>query len=214
MANDNEEDARLRDPNDHPHLAEDTDASQPHLEALRAPPPLPAYFLDPERTPVRAVARIEVPSPVAHGQVTVGTGVLITPRLVLTCQHVLPTDEDVRSATFDFNYSGGQIATWGAERRYRADPHGLVWRSAHWDCLVLELEVTADQHNFPISLSRSLPLEGAWVNVLHHPQGLEKGFSRGQIHSVSAGEVTYLLPWAPRGASSSSICWPPWSTRV
>jgi predicted ATPase len=204
MADVEEEGARLRDTDEYSNPA-DSNAGQPHLEALVAPPPLPADFLDKELTPVRAVARIEVPNRSVPGQAAIGTGVLVAPRLVLTCQHVLPSDAEVYEATFDFNYHSNQTDSTGAPRRYQADPHGLLWRSERWDCLVIELEAAAEHYDFPIALSASAPEPGAWVSVLHHPYGLQKQFSRGRIQAVSPAEVTYLMPTF-EGSSGAPVC--------
>jgi virginiamycin B lyase len=172
------------------------------LEAQVATPPLSARDLLEAARAMQAVVCIDLPK-----RGITGTGVLIGPRLLMTCKHVLPTDEDVQQASYIFHYRVGESETEGESetRSYHADPRHAPWRSGRWDCMVVRLESAVELHETPIALSATGPSVDERVHLIHHPFGLDKQLEPNvPVTFVSEEEVGYLAATRP-GSSGAPV---------
>jgi len=123
----------------------------------------------------KTVARVKVQGPSGSGY---GTGFLVSPRLLLTNQHVLATAEDARQSQAEFNYQAGAVPVV-----FALDP-GILYLSSPMKELDYALvavsplsldgtPLSAFGWNKPIEL-QGKAIVGEYLNVIQHPGGLPK----------------------------------------
>lgn len=147
----------------------------------------------------RAVALIECPK-------WVGTGFLISPRLLITNNHVIPDGETFESAVFRFNY---QLTFDGASEKfvdYRGQESGLFHTNKRLDYTVVELAGDPGKQWSFAPLASGPPEVNSRVNIIQHPAGRPKqiSFQNNLVEYVDATKVQYVTSTLP-GSSGSPV---------
>lgn len=165
----------------------------------------------------RCVGRIV--TNLGRGRVGYGTGFMVSPRLLLTNHHVLPSEREAATSLVEFNYqldiSGKTLAT----QRFTLEPDVFFLNDKTLDYALVAVRETSDQGE-PLGEFGWLPLikeEGKiilkdCVNIIQHPRGelkqvvirenelvdlLDSGFAhyRGDTEPGSSGSPAFNDQW-------------------
>lgn len=147
----------------------------------------------------RAVALLDVSE-------WVGTGFMISPNLLITNNHVLPSIELLPRTKIRFNY---QLTFNGREekvRDYTAAEGGLFYTQPKLDYTVVELEESPGKDWAILPLSKELPLPDSRVNIIQHPAGQPKQISlqNNLVQYADSTRVQYLTSTL-NGSSGSPV---------
>lgn len=124
----------------------------------------------------RAVGRVRIRSEHA-GDLGFGTGFLVSPRLLLTNHHVLPSAVEARHSLVEFNYQENETGAIQASRLFALEPDQLFLSDAELD---YSLVAVADDPNLafygwlPLIADTGKLLVGETVNIIQHPNGEPK----------------------------------------
>jgi len=141
-----------------------------------------------------------------------GTGFLVSPRLILTNNHVLPLIEEARTALAEFNYENDMTGTIKKSLGYELDPSALFITDPQLDYTLVAVKERAD---FPMlhSLGWNTLIEeegkviiGEYVNIIQHPSGEPKQLALRENRLVDLLDnfLHYHTDTAP-GSSGSPI---------
>lgn len=163
----------------------------------------PIAFLSRALAASKAVCLVAV----NHGhRAWTGSGFLVSPRLVLTNHHVLPSRASVDAATFRFNYQ--QDANGNAElaKEYRPVANGLYLADESRDYALVEVAGSPGDEWGVLTLMPALPDDGARVNIIQHPSGLPKQISMQNnfVRYADPRRVQYVTSTLP-GSSGSPV---------
>jgi endonuclease G len=140
---------------------------------------LPVGFLSRGAEVARSIVRIVEPKPL--GPEAEGTGFTVSPRLLVTNNHVIPTPNRARTlaAQFGFEYHpwGG-----GAAEIHTFDPDAFFRTNEELDVTILALaegEEPAEPPGVRFGFNQLIGAQGKaiigeWLNVIQHPGGREK----------------------------------------
>ncbi len=145
-------------------------------------------YLDGGQAASRSVARI-----VIRRGTTVrsyGTGSLISPRLLITNNHVLPSEDDARDSTVEFNFQDDVQGQPVTPVRFRLQPDVFFVTSAleELDFTVVAVALVAEDDTTPLSQFGFTPpsaltdeiVAGESVTIIQHPGGDRKKIARAR----------------------------------
>lgn len=162
----------------------------------------PVSFLRKGVDASRAVAYLEIPL------VRAGTGFLISPCLVLTNHHVLPTKDEARVATYRFNYQDSDAGPPEPFVDYRMREEGIFQASERLDYALIEVEMSdeAARRWGCLPLVSKPPSRGDRVNIIQHPAARPKQISlqNNFVEGVYAEHVQYVTS-TMKGSSGSPV---------
>lgn len=169
---------------------------------------IPVLFLRQGLDAERAVARIHIQS--AEG-VTLGygTGFLVSPRLLLTNNHVLESAADASNSLAEFNFelgAGGQPETSAS---FPLDPDALFLTDEELDYTLVALRpdpALAAYGWLSLPDTPAASMLDAWVNIIQHPNGEPKQLAlrENQVIDEPASFLHYRTDTAP-GSSGSPV---------
>ncbi len=147
---------------------------------------LPINYLSRGSMAAAAVGRVDVPNEFGGG--SFGTGFLISPRLMITNNHVIGSEEDARGAVIEFGYERDANGNRKTSHRFRLDPASTFITSDKNKLdytLVAVMAVSEDEQSVRVDEFGFLRLEpathkveaGEFVTVIQHPKGDEKFIS-------------------------------------
>jgi endonuclease G, mitochondrial len=157
----------------------------------------------------RSVGRIAVAAPEAH----YGTGFMISPRLLLTNNHVLQSAEEAGRAHVEFNFQSGLDGRSLQPVAFVLRPELFFVTSRELDFSVVAV---ADQNEAGIALSgfgwlrmieqEGKAIKGELVNIIQHPNGEPKQLAlrENRIVDVLKHYLQYETDTAP-GSSGSPV---------
>lgn len=163
-------------------LGEGDDAAQLAIDRLvGATDQLNVSYLERGMIAADAVARIEV----RDGEsATIGsaTGFMISPRLVLTNHHVLPTADDAAQSWLHFRHEFDALGRVVEPCLFALDASAFFWTDPELDVTVVAVAPqTPDRRQqvarfgwLRLSSSEDLVLPGEWLTTIHHPGGAPK----------------------------------------
>ncbi|WP_052700777.1 DNA/RNA non-specific endonuclease [Methylocucumis oryzae] len=130
-----------------------------------------------------AVGRIDVPSEFGSSG-SWGTGFLITPRLMITNNHVIPKPEDAKRAVIELGYERDENGQFKISRRFRLDPDSafITVDMDDLDFTLVAVMVRSedgvsnlDEFGFlRLDKGRRKVQVGEFVTIIQHPNGEEK----------------------------------------
>jgi len=161
--------ALLRDP-------EDTALGNRVLEQiLGANNLLGVTFLSEGARMSRAVGRITLP---VQGGTRLGTGFMVSSRVLMTNNHVLGDVAEAGGATVEFDFFEREDGTTGPVERYRLQPQKLFLTDGPLDFTVVAVEAVnesgakvGDRGMFPLVGPSGKAVVGERVSVIQHPNG-------------------------------------------
>lgn len=168
----------------------------------------PISYLERGMIAARAVARMEL------GAQSFGTGFLISPRVLITNNHVLPDAASASRAQAQFRY---ELDLGDAELppiSYRLMPGELFHTRRDLDYTVVAVEAVSQGSATPLSDFGCLPLieatgkvsEGEWLTIIQHPDGGRKQICVRENQFIKRGQdvIWYTTDTKP-GSSGSPV---------
>lgn len=168
----------------------------------------PISYLERGMIAARAVARMEL------GAQSFGTGFLISPRVLITNNHVLPDAASAVRAQAQFRY---ELDLGDAELppiSYRLLPGELFHTRRDLDYTVVAVEALSQGSGTPLSDFGCLPLieatgkvsEGEWLTVIQHPDGGRKQICVRENQFIKrARDVIWYTTDTKPGSSGSPV---------
>lgn len=168
----------------------------------------PITYLERGMIAARAVARMDL------GAQGFGTGFLISPRVLITNNHVLPDAASAARARAQFRYELDLGDAELAPIRYRLRPDDLFHTRRDLDYTVVAVEAVSEGNGTPLSDFGCLPLveatgkvsEGEWLTVIQHPDGGRKQICVRENQFIKrAPDVIWYTTDTKPGSSGSPV---------
>ena len=193
-------------------LGEGSDAAQLAVDRLvSGGDHLNVSYLERGMIAADAVARIEV----RNGEsalVGYGTGFMVSPRLLLTNHHVLPTADDAAQSWLHFRYEYDALGRLLDPCVFALDPSTLFFTDADLDATVVAVAPeTPDRRQrvsrfgwLRLSASTDTIVPGEWLTTVHHPDGRAKQVALRQnlLISRTDGDLWYATETAPASSGA------------
>lgn len=171
----------------------------------------PVAFLAEGAAVRRAVCKVIIDTDASHLE---GTGFLVTPRVLITNQHVIRDEDAAQRAVVIFDYELDENGARRAETRFRLDPNGLALFSPEVGGLDYALVAlgdriegsgsAADLGYCPLSNTPDRHIVGMNVNVIQHPEGGHKQVAVRNNLLTHRTETTLLYETDTKVGSSGS----------
>lgn len=164
------------------------------------------HFLELGTWVSRAVVRVHVQSSQGHGY---GTGFMVSPRLMLTNNHVLQNATEASQSRVEFNYENGLGGNMKTSIFARLAPEMLFLtdRDLDYTLVALNPESEPAAHGWlPLIEEQGKVMVGEWVNIIQHPNGEPKQLALRENLVVDELErfLHYRTDTAP-GSSGSPV---------
>ncbi len=144
---------------------------------------MPINYLSRGLMAAAAVGRVDVPSEFG-GSGSFGTGFLISPRLMITNNHVIGSPDAAQEAVIEFGYERDVNGKFKTSHRFRLDPASTFITSGKdkLDYTLVAVMAESDDRGIQIDEFGFLRLEpgvhkvgeGEFVTIIQHPNGEEK----------------------------------------
>lgn len=178
------------------------------LEALIGGPDLlPGFWFQRGAEVSDAVALVATPA----GD---GTGFLVSPWLLMTNEHVLPTPEDAENTTIRFRYQENPSGRIGRTREHALDPARFFAADHELDYALVAVAPTGNDNRGPGRTYGTIPLIGATgkillgqpVNIVQHPGGRPREIAvrENRLLEVADTTLTYVTD-TQHGSSGSPV---------
>lgn len=150
-----------------------------------------------------------------------GTGFMVSPGLMLTCNHVLPAHEACQRSLIDFDYEDDEHYNPKTPLSYQLDPWRFFYTDLELDFTLVGVKPMANDNETPLSAVGFLPLtghdgsvvEGEYVAIVQHPLGATKKLAlrNNRVIDVFGNFVHYTTDTDP-GASGAPVFNDYWQT--
>ena len=193
-------------------LGEGSDAAQLAVDRLvTGGDALNVSYLERGMIAADAVARVEV----RNGEselVGYGTGFMVSPRLLLTNHHVLPSADDAAQSWVHFRYEYDALGRLLEPCVFALDPSTLFFTDPELDTTVVAIAPeTPDGRQrvsrfgwLRLSASADTIVPGEWLTMVHHPDGRPKQVALRQnlLISRTGGDLWYATETAPASSGA------------
>jgi endonuclease G len=168
-------------------------------------------FLEKGSVMARTVGKIVLKNSLG-GPVGYGTGFLISPRLVMTNNHVLRDNRDASFSHIEFDNQLDLTGDLLKSYAYKLDPDAFFVSDKNLDVTIVALGPPVNsQRIFPIVWNKLVETEGKviigeYMNIIQHPEGRPKEFSfrANQLIDVLTQFLHYETDTEP-GSSGSPV---------
>lgn len=143
-----------------------------------------------------------------------GTGVLVSPRLLLTNNHVLRSAAEAERSTVELGYEESPAGVLQSPEVHRLEPDVLFMTDPALDFTLVAVAPSSQAglalsgHGFVplIGASQGKVVRGEWLNIIQHPDGDPKSLALrdNQLLDVLDGFLHYETDTAP-GSSGSPV---------
>ena len=160
----------------------------------------------------RAVCRVE-PQPESQGKHGYGTGFLVAPDIVMTCNHVAESfwndSEAAKRVVLRFDYEKNPDGSVGVGERYQLAEDWRIHAAVRPDYALLRVRPAqaSDSNRRPIPLTRVGVSADRPLLILQHPDGDPLKLLFGEIAAVDLDQIRYSIN--TEGGSSGSPCLTP-----
>ena len=193
-------------------LGEGSDAAELAVDRLvNGGDALNVSYLERGMIAADAVARIEV----RNGEselVGYGTGFMVSPRLLLTNHHVLPTADDAAQSWLHFRYAYDALGRLLEPSVFALDPSTMFFTDADLDATIVAVAPeTPDRRQrlarfgwLRLSTNADTIVPGEWLTMVHHPDGRPKQVAIRQnlLISRTGGDLWYATETAPASSGA------------
>ncbi|WP_052238345.1 DNA/RNA non-specific endonuclease [Mycolicibacterium setense] len=173
---------------------------------------VPIYYVEKARLSAHAVARV-----IDGKRRPLGTGVMVSPRLFMTNNHVIADAQSAASASIQFNYQLDIDDVPAAVSEFRLDPATFFWTSVEDELDVSLIAVgprkagdgnLADFGWSPLSSAQDKHAEGDHVTIIEHPDADYKQIALRDNRVIGRGKKGVTLYYAAdtlHGSSGSPV---------
>jgi V8-like Glu-specific endopeptidase len=172
---------------------------------LRADDFLPAWFLRVGFERARSIARIEL---IDGAQTWFGTGFMVSPSLLMTNHHVLPSIEIARHARVFFDYEDDEQGRQLSPQLFLAQPDRYFLNNELLDVALVAVDGDPGRRWGSVPLRHRVRAvePGSRINVIQHPRG---GSKQIVMHGNEVVEITdaaiHYLADTEGGSSGSPV---------
>lgn len=200
-------------------LGEGSDAGQLAVDRLMTgTDQLNVNYLERGMIAADAVVRVEV----RNGESAVvgcATGFMVSPRLLLTNNHVLPTADDAAQSWVHFRHEFDAFGNPVESCVFGLDPSAFFFTDTDLDVTVVAVaEETPDRRHraarfgwLRLSGSPDTVLPGEWLTLVHHPSGCAKQLALRQNLLIRSGDSDLWYAsesaWPSSGAPLFNDSW-------
>jgi endonuclease G len=188
---------------------------------------LPVNFLERGLMAARPVCRIALPS-VVGGTIEWGTGFMVSPRLMLTNNHVIPSMEAARRATIEFGYELDAEGRFRTPTRFPLAPDEafLTDPKTELDFTLVAVAERAEDRRTTLDSVGFLRLDaaigkidpGEFVNIIQHAGSEDKRIAFRENRVLKLGDQPYAAAdhylWygadTAKGSSGAPVCNDSW----
>jgi V8-like Glu-specific endopeptidase len=175
---------------------------------------LDAAFLELGSAVAKSVARIQIRD--QFRTIGFGTGFMISPRLILTNNHVLPDARTARLSRAEFNFQNGIDGRPHAISAFNLEPDTFFVTDVDLDFTVVAIQSSTDDAEAELSLARfgynrvtadqGKLLLGEPINIIQHPDGQPKQIALQQNELIDRLDhfIHYHTDTSP-GSSGSPL---------
>ncbi|OCK55066.1 hypothetical protein LMTR3_09880 [Bradyrhizobium sp. LMTR 3] len=148
---------------------------------------LSTTFLERGLAAARAVARVSV---LRNGQTVTATGFLVSPRLLMTAAHVLPTVEEAALAYAEFDYQDDPNGSLLPVTRVPCGVDRFFFVDARLDVAIVALHEEAGRRFgwLRLGANESKALVGEYLSTVAHPFGGPKQVALRELPIVDVGD--------------------------
>lgn len=173
---------------------------------------VPIYYVEMARLSAQAVARV-----IDGKRRPLGTGVMVSPRLFMTNNHVIADAQSAASTSIQFNYQLDIDDVPAAVTEFRLDPATFFWTSDENELDVSLIAVgprTAGEGNLAdfgwsaLSSAQDKHAEGDHVTIIEHPDADYKQIALRENRVIGRGKKGVTLYYAAdtlHGSSGSPV---------
>lgn len=173
---------------------------------------VPIYYVDKARLSARAVVRV-----IDGERRPLGTGVMVSPRLFMTNNHVIADAQNAGSTSIQFNYQLDLDEVPAVVTEFRLDPSTFFWTSDENELDVSVIAVgprTAGNGNLSdfgwtaLSSAQDKHAEGDHVTIIEHPDADYKQIALRENRVIGRGKKGVTLYYATdtlHGSSGSPV---------
>lgn len=173
---------------------------------------VPIYYVEMARLSAQAVARV-----IDGKRRPLGTGVMVSPRLFMTNNHVIADAQSAASTSIQFNYQLDLDDVPAAVTEFRLDPATFFWTSDENELDVSLIAVgprTAGDGKLPdfgwsaLSSAQDKHAEGDHVTIIEHPDADYKQIALRENRVIGRGKKGVTLYYAAdtlHGSSGSPV---------
>jgi V8-like Glu-specific endopeptidase len=140
------------------------------------------------------------------------TGFMVSPRLLLTNNHVLPSAETAALSWADFRYEFDALGRVAESATFALDPSTFFFTDARLDVTVVAVAPESTDRRrgaahfgwLRLSSSSETALRGEWLTVIHHPGGRPKQVCLRQnlLIRSTANDLWYATDTAPASSGA------------
>jgi len=136
-----------------------------------------------------------------------GTGFLVSPNLMLTNNHVLPSKDYLSDVVFRFNYEDNFKGEAQIPRDYRATLNdGIFYSNKDLDYTIVQIEGVPGTEWGWLSMPNGQIKYDERVNIIQHPYGQPKQISlQNNFVSYVGGNVVQYVTSTAQGSSGSPV---------
>lgn len=156
----------------------------------------------------KAVVRVHIQS--SRGEpLGYGTGFMVSPRLMLTNNHVLQNETQASHSRIEFNFETGSDGNLKTSVSSRLAPQALFLTDSELDYTLVALDTGSEPAAYgwlPLIEEQGKVMVGEWVNIIQHPNGEPKQLALRENLVVDELEqfLHYRTDTAP-GSSGSPV---------
>lgn len=168
------------------------------------------FYLERALLAAQPVVRISIRSASGHERGS-ATGVMISPRLLLTNEHVFPDAEEARFSIAEFNFKDDIAGNPMPSFRYRLQPDLFFFNDPILDFALVSVEllsVPASEPRTRFGFHRLIPSSGKArkhesLTIIQHPSGQRRQLSIRENECIDDADPNFLTYQSDTAAGSS-----------
>lgn len=172
------------------------------------------FYLERALLAARPVSRITIRSRTGHER-GFATGFMISPRLLITNEHVFGSPDEAAPSVAEFNYRYDVAGRPDPSHRFRLRPDIFFFNHEKLDFAVVAVDPTSEDGRMNLSAfgyHRLIAETGKvllkeWMNIIQHPGGGRRQFAmrENQCVKIDDPEVLWYVSDTAQGSSGSPV---------
>lgn len=158
------------------------------------------FYLERAILAAQPVARISIRTPAGHER-GCATGFMVSPRLLMTNQHVFRAADEAAFSTAEFNFRDDIAGNPTPSFIYRLRPDLFFFNDEQFDFALVSVEATASNGGEALArfgYLRLIPESGKakapeWLTIIQHPGGQRRQFAIRENQLVDDSDAEFLL---------------------
>jgi endonuclease G, mitochondrial len=172
------------------------------------------FYLERALLAANPICRISIGTPSGHER-GAATGFMISPRLLLTNEHVFGSAEEAETSFADFNYRFDIAGRPETSYRFRLRPDLFFFNDESLDFALVSVEPQSMENNASLSnfgYHRLIPEKGKillkeWMTIIQHPGGARRQFAirENECIAIEDPDVIWYMSDTAQGSSGAPV---------